>query len=621
MAASLINFGNISTANGRTILGGSQSGLDTGAIIETLTQAKRLPATKFEDTINVNKSKITALTEMKSMLNSLKDAANKLRKPSGFGSASSNIFEARNTFMSMSNGATATNYVGIAASSGAPIGDYQIRVTNLAVAQSNLSESFTSLTDSVVVNDLSGGPTTGKFEAGTFNINYNDENGDPQSTAITLSAGANLATVRDTINTQAETTGIRATIIKLAENDYRLKIYSEDTGTDNEFTFTNGTGASVNFTTTAAEDSTIVFDGETVTRQSNVIDDLIPNTAITLYQETGADIITLDIDKDNLQVAEGVAGFLDSYNQFRLFGAQQTEVDENGAYKDTAYLRDNAVFNAVRNKLASLVGGSKGAGLVAPAVLSAYKDPSASLSTPASLADLGIYFSTQAPISGEGGTPEITNMLQLDADQLNKYLEKYFSKSRELFEFSFSSSNAEFNLFKRSNVISENNIGSFSISIDHDLETATITNLKDPSGNNLTPASVSLDYSLSGGTVSITGQEGTVMEGMEFFFTGTATGISTADVTTKQGVGDTIFNALDGYLNSISGQIGAIDQEIESLQSQNDSAQASIDRIDDMIVSYRDQLLSKFAALEALVGAANQTLTLLDAQASARNNG
>jgi len=597
MAASLINFGNISTANGRTILGGSQSGLDTGAIIETLTQAKRLPATKFEDTINVNKSKITALTEMKSMLNSLKDAANKLRKPSGFGSASSNIFEARNTFMSMSNGATATNYVGIAASSGAPIGDYQIRVTNLAVAQSNLSESFTSLTDSVVVNDLS------------------------QSTAITLSAGANLATVRDTINTQAETTGIRATIIKLAENDYRLKIYSEDTGTDNEFTFTNGTGASVNFTTTAAEDSTIVFDGETVTRQSNVIDDLIPNTAITLYQETGADIITLDIDKDNLQVAEGVAGFLDSYNQFRLFGAQQTEVDENGAYKDTAYLRDNAVFNAVRNKLASLVGGSKGAGLVAPAVLSAYKDPSASLSTPASLADLGIYFSTQAPISGEGGTPEITNMLQLDADQLNKYLEKYFSKSRELFEFSFSSSNAEFNLFKRSNVISENNIGSFSISIDHDLETATITNLKDPSGNNLTPASVSLDYSLSGGTVSITGQEGTVMEGMEFFFTGTATGISTADVTTKQGVGDTIFNALDGYLNSISGQIGAIDQEIESLQSQNDSAQASIDRIDDMIVSYRDQLLSKFAALEALVGAANQTLTLLDAQASARNNG
>jgi len=85
-------------------------------------------------------------------------------------------------------------------------------------------------------------------------------------------------------------------------------------------------------------------------------------------------------------------------------------------------------------------------------------------------------------------------------------------------------------------------------------------------------------------------------------------------------VGDTIFNALDGYLNSISGQIGAIDLEIESLKSQNESAQASIDRIDDMIVSYRDQLLNKFAALEALVGAANQTLTLLDAQASARNN-
>lgn len=620
MAASLINFGNITTANGRTILGGSQTGLDTSAIIETLVQAKRLPATKFEDTITVNDSKITALTEMKSMLNSLKNSVNTLRKPSGFSSSSTNIFEARNTFMSMSSGGTATNYIGIAASSGAPIGDYQIEVTNLAVAQSNLSESFSSLTASVVVNDLSGGPTTGKFEAGTFDINYNDENGDPQTQTITLTAGSNLATVRDAINLQADTTGVRATIIKLSESDYRLKLYADETGTDNAFTFTNNTGTAVNFTTTAAENATIEFDGEEVIRQSNVIDDLIANTTITLYQETAGETITLDIDKDNQQVAEGIAGFLDSYNTFRLFGAQQTEIDEDGVYKDTAYLHDNPVFTTIRNKLALLVGGAKGAGLVSPTVLAGYRDPNAALPTPTSLADLGIYFDTQAAVSGEEGSPEISNILRLDADQLNKYLEKYFSKTRELFEFSFTSDNADLSLFKRSNVISDNDIASFTVTLDHTLGTATLTNIKDSNGVDVDPSTLTMDYELSGTTVSITGQSGTIMEGMEFFYTGTISGTSTANVTTKQGVGDTVFNSLSAYIDGIDGYIGAIDQEIESLQTQNESAQASIDRIDLTITSYRDQLLDRFAALEALVAASNQTLTLLDAQASARNN-
>ncbi len=207
---SLINFGNIKTINGRTTLSGSQSGLDTSSIIEQLATAKRLPAVKFEDNIKINNNRINALTEMKSMLTSLRDSVAKLRNPVGFGASSSNAFEARAAYMSMSTGETASNYMGVTTSNGAPLGKYEVSITNLAIAQSDLSESFGSLSASVVAGDGTGGPATGKFNAGTYNINYTDANGDPQTQSITLTAGSNLATVRDAINSKSSATGVKA---------------------------------------------------------------------------------------------------------------------------------------------------------------------------------------------------------------------------------------------------------------------------------------------------------------------------------------------------------------------------------------------------------------------------
>ena len=40
-----INFGNFSTQNGKTVLSGSQSGIDTKGLIDALATAKALPAT------------------------------------------------------------------------------------------------------------------------------------------------------------------------------------------------------------------------------------------------------------------------------------------------------------------------------------------------------------------------------------------------------------------------------------------------------------------------------------------------------------------------------------------------------------------------------------------------
>ena len=617
---SLINFGNLKTVNGRTVSSGSQSGLDTSSIIESLATAKRLPAVKFEDNIKVNNNSISALTEMKTMLQSLKDAVAKLRKPVGFGSGSDNAFETRNAYLNMSNGATATNYIGVTTANGAPLGKYNIAITNLAVAQNDLSEKFTSLSASVVAGDGSGGPTTGKFDAGTYNIGYTDADGHAQTETITLTAGSNLATVRDTINAKTSKTGVQATIIKFADDDYRLKLYSTETGTENAYTFTNGTGEKVGFTNTAADDARIELDGQQIVRSSNVIDDLIDNTTLTLYQPTASESVTLEIDKNTQGVAEGIAGFLDSYNQMRTFAAKQTEVDENGKPKDTAYLKNSSVLQTIMSKISSIVSGSKGAGLVSPDQLALYGTGN-SKTQPTSLADIGIYFTDQPAVtSGDQPSPQVANIMALDVTKLTSQLQKYFGQTRDVFEFSFTSDNSELSSYKRSNAVYDNDIKDFTINIDHSAKTATVTGLKDSGGHPLDPATTTLTYSKSGDVVTLKGVKGTVLEGMEFFYTGAATGTSTANVTVSQGVGDVMFNSLDSYLSSIDGQLNVIDKEIESLKTQNEDAQESIDRIDTMVVSYREQMLDKFSQLEALISASNQTLLLLDAQSNASQN-
>lgn len=617
---SLINFGNISTVNGRSVSLGSQSGLDTASIIEQLAKAKRLPAVKFEDNIKINDNKISALTSLKSKLQALQNAVAKLRNPVGFSSNSSNAFEARTAYLSMSNGDTAANYIGVAAKTGAPIGKYEIEIGNIATSQSDMSEAFTSLSDPVVVGDASGGPGTGKFNAGTFNINYNDDNGDPQSSVITLNDGANLATVRDAINAKSTVTGVKATIIKYANNEYHLKMYSDETGIENSFTFTNGTGGKVNFVSTAADDAHFTLDNSPITRSSNVIDDLISDTTITLYQKTtGGAKVTVDVDKDYQSIGTGIADFMTAYNDIRTFQSQQNEYDEDGKRKDTAYLYDSSVMKTLVSKLSSIVGGAKGAGLLSPEELGVFG--STTVSVPKSLSDLGIYFSNQdAVIDGDNPLPAVENMLSIDVNKFNDQLQKYFSQTRSLFEFDFISDNSDVSSYARSNAIYDNDIGGFSLSIDHTAKTVTVTGLTDAAGNPKVPSTTVMEYDESDGGLTLKGMSGTVLEGMSFFYTGTPTGVSTANIQVSQGVGDVMFNSIDSYLNGLDGSVSAIDQEIESLQSQNTSAEASVERIDLMVTNYRDQMLERFSALEALISASNQTLLLLDAQSNARNN-
>ena len=80
----VINLGNFSTQNGRTILTGtSGSGLDTQSLINDLATARELPKIQLEDRIELNSNKIDAYGDLRTILDNLRDAANFLRNPAG----------------------------------------------------------------------------------------------------------------------------------------------------------------------------------------------------------------------------------------------------------------------------------------------------------------------------------------------------------------------------------------------------------------------------------------------------------------------------------------------------------------------------------------------------------
>ena len=114
-----INLGNFSTENGRTVLTGSASGLDTKGLIDGLSTAKRLPAVQLEDKIEQNAARSDAYAELKTILNNFRSISDFLRNPPGVGNEDEDAFSYRTTSISHSGSETGSNYLRVTAAAGA----------------------------------------------------------------------------------------------------------------------------------------------------------------------------------------------------------------------------------------------------------------------------------------------------------------------------------------------------------------------------------------------------------------------------------------------------------------------------------------------------------------------
>ncbi len=602
-----ITLGTYGTQNGRSVLTGGASQLDTKSIIDAMVKAKRLPAVALETADTAIDAKTKAYGELKTLLTKLQTAADTLRNPPGVDNAAKNIFEYRTSSVSSSTGATASNYIEATVAPGAEIGSYSITNISDLAYQTKQQTGNISLADSTTASAVTanGSPTTGLFQAGTVNLRAVD--GTAGGIPITLAQGDSLQTVASKFNEVSSRTGIQATVLNVSSGTYKLVFSATKTGTtygfDLELTSpTSGAGVAsdsagvlsqIAFSTTQpAQNASFTIDGVTVSRESNAVSDVIDGVTFNLKQPSAAaGTLLVNVTPDTSIVSNAITQFADAYNAFKLFASNQSQLDDTGKPKDTSVLYNQSTFRTILDGVSSevtrLVAGV-GSG------------------NPTMLADIGIAIDN---FTGDDTNPATKNILTVDTDKLTSSLLSNYDGVRKLFEYSQTSDNVNFSTFKRANNL---NMTSFSLAIDTTAGTYKAT-YTDTVGLTQT---VDLDgTSLTGGGLTLTGKAGTAFEGSQFVYAGSGT--VTVNVNLSQGYADRLYNLMDNFINSTD---GLVTQEVNTLSDTKERHQTEITAIDDRLTAYRDKLLQQYAALEAALTSANQLLQMLDANANARNN-
>jgi flagellar hook-associated protein 2 len=572
-----INLGSIYEQGGKTVVSGGNSGLDTDALINSLVEAKRLPAVSLEQNIETNTAKIDALNELSAILDDFRTATDFLRNPPGVGNSDANVFNYRSATVSANTGGGST-YLSVTAGTGGDNSSYNLTVDQLATKQTRVTNTFAATgLDAQVVGG--GGP----FNAGTLSLG-------PDAIAIELEDGDTLGDVIAKINAAKAESGVEVSAVKVSDGNYRLTFKATATGTEQNFDFdaANPTFFSAGlgfFAETDAVDAMATIDGTQVTRQSNTIDDLVDGLTFNLTQVTppGTEL-TVGVESDTELAKTAIMNFVDAYNAFRVFASRQTETNDDGQRVESALIGSNnslrTLVNAVGAEISGIVNG---------------------LADTNSLAALGI---SQTDYAGDDETPFTRNILTVDEAALDTALAADFDAARKVFEFDYTADSADFVIFSRPNINASE--VSFNIDQTNGIYTATID------GNTYTlEASV-----LSSGGVSLTAPEGSPIAGMNVLYTNTDDRVVNVNMT--QGIGDRLYNIMADALDE---EDGIVAQEIQSLGDRNVRLEEDIARIDDQIETYRLSLLDRFSALEAAISAANSILQLLDAQADARAAG
>ncbi|MEK6745460.1 MAG: flagellar filament capping protein FliD [Pseudomonadota bacterium] len=598
---SQIQIGNFFKFGGKTVSNGvGGSGIDTEALIKGLTEAKSIPATQLQDKIDVNASKATALGEFKSLLGKLKDSVAILRNPPGVGNAADNAFKYRTAVISSNTEVSGLEYVVATASPGTALQSYTVsEITSIAKARKQSTGNINIAT----ANDaaVSAAPAAGQFKAGTFTL---------KGESITLNDGESLNSVAAKFNSISDKTGISASIIKVGTGVYQLSFASTKTGTDVDFDFNNvspagtlvdATGVFTQVTISdkqQASNAVFKFNGVSITRQGNTISDLVDGLSLTIKKDMVAAPLTevgVSIEADQNIGKNSIINFVNLYNELKVFAAKQSELDDNGLYKDTAVLSDSALL---RNTMSS-VGG------ILSSIVSGL-----GLNAPSRLADVGITFIDQEATTD---SPSVRNLMSVDDTKLSTAIANDPDAVRKIFEFDFVTDNTSLRIFSRTNALKATD---FDLTITPSTSTYKAT-YDDGSG----PEIVDLDAieikNASTGVVTgytLKGKVGTAFEGLVMVYASTADG--TASVNATQGIADKIFNVSDAVLKSNTGTLAV---ELNALKDSDTRLKENIDRINAQVEVFRQQLLDKFARLEQAISNVNTLLSSLQANDDARN--
>ena len=604
-----ITLGTFSVQNGKNVVTGGASKLDTTAIVDALATAKAAPATRLTTANKTIDTQTAALAQMKTLLQTLETSADALRNPPGVANDSQNIFQYRTAAVTSNTGLTAANYATVSVQPGAAVQNYTIdSISQLATAtkqQSNVINVADATTASVVA--AAGSATPGQFQAGTVYLRAED--GTAGGVAVTFNAGDTLSTVISDINAVSSRTGIQASLVTVATGQYQIIYSATQTGTNYGFDMGAAAGSagaglvsdasgvfsqmSINSSPSnvVAQNAIFSVDGISLTRQTNSVSDVFANMTINLQQATSS-ALQVNVSPDTTIITNAVNAFADAYNAFRLFASTQQQLNSDGTPKDTAVLYNDSTFRNivadVQTEVSRVVTGIASG-------------------QPSQLADVAITLTNYA---GDATNPATTNIMTLNTDALASLLQSNFTGVEQAFEFTETATDSNFVNSQRSNSLTVSN---YTVNLDTVNNTYTAT-YSDPSTGTVT---VPLDATpLAGGGLSIKGEDGTIFAGSSWVYASSNTS-ATIDVTATQGFGDRFYNLMDSITNTDN---GTLTTDVTNLTDQQSRNTTQINTINDQVSTYRDQLQTQYAALEAAISSANSILDLLDAQQAAQQS-
>jgi flagellar hook-associated protein 2 len=556
-----ISIGTLSTSTGSPRLGGTASKLDTEAVLQATYEAKRLPAVRLETRTSRNEEKIAAFEELRTLLGQLQQAADGLRNPPGFLGAASNVFETKQAFFSSGSAVAPGEIAGVAVTNSAAAGAFDLTVMQLATA-AKLATVSTSGAAATLGDAWNGGTAF----AGTLAIGL--DGGD--AATIAIDSDMTIYELRDRINAERSTTGVRASVLKVADDDFRLVMTAEETG--RPIVIGDATGLAGGFSSTqlqAAQPAIFAIDGVEITRLQNQVDDLLPGVTVNLFKAEPATTISVSVEPSLGEVKERIGAFVEAYNTFRDFVATQSAVDADGRPTAEAVLFGDRTMGGLVSGLGALVGGGV-AGLPADAM--------------ASLRAIGIEI-------------DAGNRLTIDDARLDNALLTKLDEVRGIFEFQMQSSSSQLAVFSRTNALSAT---AFTVEItDADADGV-------PEAVTINGAAAEFDGS------TIRGGAGTAVEGLELIWTGQ--GSTTIDVEVSQGIADRLFNFIGPSVDTLG---GTISQAIDTLKDANSTYARQIERIEERALRARELLLERFTAMEAALSMANTMLSQIRAQIDA----
>ena len=302
---------------GTIYISGLYSGIDWSQMIDQIMQIEHKQVDILEDQKQVYENRLSAWQELNTKLLNVKTQAEDLSSVDAFNVFSANL---------VASSGSAEDFVIATTNTDATVGVYQFTIKQLAYAKVDRSKSFTSSSDAL---NLSG----------TLEIKAT---GAADWTDITIDTTDSLTTIKNKINEHTEETGIIASIVQYAEDDYRLILTAQETGTANAFEVgqtdiaktTNGLGfwddaGTTENTVQSAQNAIINIYGEDAERGSNTITDLIPGVTLDLLKADENITITLTVERDIGQIVDNIQDLFNRLNE--VF----TYINEQSSYSGT----------------------------------------------------------------------------------------------------------------------------------------------------------------------------------------------------------------------------------------------------------------------------------------------